>query len=149
MYPKCGREDFVGRRCRGGFEFQVSTMFFIEVKYGSPGSICSCCRVCFPCACPPAHVCNRSKCPVAAVGPPGDEHACKKCCRLNVHLSPVAKERQFQMPANMTARPSSTSTLGRLSSFGFSGTIAHAAFTSFWHTGYILWLSEAASRYRE
>ena len=47
--------------------------------------------------------------------------------RLNAHLSSIVSSKPFQMPVDVVPR---TSGLGdsRLSSFGFSGTIAHGAF---------------------
>ena len=47
--------------------------------------------------------------------------------RLNAHLSSIVSSKPFQMPVEVVPR---TSTLSgsRLSSFGFSGTIAHGAF---------------------
>ncbi len=47
--------------------------------------------------------------------------------RLNAHLSSIVSSKPFQMPVDMVARTSASSG-SRLSSFGFSGTIAHGAF---------------------
>ena len=47
--------------------------------------------------------------------------------RLNAHLSSIVSSKPFQMPVDVV--PRTTSSCGtRLSSFGFSGTIAHGAF---------------------
>ena len=56
--------------------------------------------------------------------------------RLNTHLSSlIVSSRCFYMPVELVARAKcvsddsfESSSLGRLSSFGFSGTIAHGAF---------------------
>ena len=47
--------------------------------------------------------------------------------RLNAHLSSIVSSKPFQMPVEVISR---TTALGgsRLSSFGYSGTIAHGAF---------------------
>ena len=49
--------------------------------------------------------------------------------RLNAHLSSIVSSKPFQMPVDVIPR---TTALGvsRLSSFGFSGTIAHGAFSA-------------------
>ena len=47
--------------------------------------------------------------------------------RLNAHLSSIVSSKPFQMPVDVVAR-TRTSSGSRLSSFGFSGTIAHGAF---------------------
>ena len=47
--------------------------------------------------------------------------------RLNAHLSSIVSSKPFQMPVEVTSRTTASSG-SRLSSFGFSGTIAHAAF---------------------
>ena len=48
-------------------------------------------------------------------------------CRLNAHLSSIVSSKPFQMPVDVV--PCTTALAGsRLSSFGFSGTIAHGAF---------------------
>ena len=48
--------------------------------------------------------------------------------RLNAHLSSIVSSKPFQMPVDVVSR--TTSSRGsRLSSFGFSGTIAHGAFS--------------------
>ena len=50
--------------------------------------------------------------------------------RLNAHLSSIVSSKPFQMPVDVI--PSTTALSGsRLSSFGFSGTIAHGAFRVF------------------
>ena len=49
--------------------------------------------------------------------------------RLNAHLSSIVSSKPFQMPAEVVSRTTSFSG-SRLSSFGFSGTIAHGAFES-------------------
>ena len=46
--------------------------------------------------------------------------------RLNAHLSSIVSSKPFQMPVDVA--PRTTSSGSRLSSFGFSGTIAHGAF---------------------
>jgi hypothetical protein len=48
-------------------------------------------------------------------------------CRLNAHLSSIVSSKPFQMPVEVVSRTTSSSG-SRLSSFGFSGTIAHGAF---------------------
>ena len=48
-------------------------------------------------------------------------------CRLNAHLSSIVSSKPFQMPLDVVPRTTSSSG-SRLSSFGFSGTIAHGAF---------------------
>ena len=47
--------------------------------------------------------------------------------RLNAHLSSIVASKPFQMPVDVTPRTTASSG-ARLSSFGFSGTIAHGAF---------------------
>ena len=47
--------------------------------------------------------------------------------RLNAHLSSIVSSKPFQMPVEVASRNTSFSG-SRLSSFGFSGTIAHGAF---------------------
>ena len=47
--------------------------------------------------------------------------------RLNAHLSSIVSSKPFQMPVEVVSRTTSSSD-SRLSSFGFSGTIAHGAF---------------------
>ena len=47
--------------------------------------------------------------------------------RLNAHLSSIVSSKPFQMPVDVTLRTTASSG-SRLSSFGFSGTIAHGAF---------------------
>ena len=47
--------------------------------------------------------------------------------RLNAHLSSIVSSKPFQMPVEVTLRTTAASG-SRLSSFGFSGTIAHGAF---------------------
>ena len=48
--------------------------------------------------------------------------------RLNVHLSSIVASKPFYLPVDLLPRATSTSQMSRLSSFGFSGTIAHGAF---------------------
>ena len=48
--------------------------------------------------------------------------------RLNVHLSSIVSSKPFQMPVEVLPRATYTHRMSRLSSFGFSGTIAHGAF---------------------
>ena len=48
-------------------------------------------------------------------------------CRLNAHLSSIVSSKPFQMPVDVVSRTTASSG-SRLSSFGFSGTIAHGAF---------------------
>ena len=48
-------------------------------------------------------------------------------CRLNAHLSSIVSSKPFQMPVDVAPR-TTVSSGSRLSSFGFSGTIAHGAF---------------------
>jgi hypothetical protein len=47
--------------------------------------------------------------------------------RLNAHLSSIVSSKPFQMPVEVIPRTTASSG-SRLSSFGFSGTIAHGAF---------------------
>ena len=47
--------------------------------------------------------------------------------RLNAHLSSIVSSKPFQMPVEVMSR-TTASNGSRLSSFGFSGTIAHGAF---------------------
>jgi len=47
--------------------------------------------------------------------------------RLNAHLSSIMSSKPFQMPVDVVPRTTSFNS-SRLSSFGFSGTIAHGAF---------------------
>jgi len=47
--------------------------------------------------------------------------------RLNAHLSSIVSSKPFQMPVDVAPRTTAFSG-SRLSSFGFSGTIAHGAF---------------------
>jgi acyl transferase domain-containing protein len=47
--------------------------------------------------------------------------------RLNAHLSSIVSSKPFQMPVEVASRTTASSG-SRLSSFGFSGTIAHGAF---------------------
>ena len=47
--------------------------------------------------------------------------------RLNAHLSSIVSSKPFQMPVDVVPRTTASSG-SRLSSFGFSGTIAHGAF---------------------
>ena len=47
--------------------------------------------------------------------------------RLNAHLSSIVSSKPFQMPVDVAPRTTAVSS-SRLSSFGFSGTIAHGAF---------------------
>ena len=48
--------------------------------------------------------------------------------RLNAHLSSLVSSGSFQMPVEVLPRATSGGGESRLSSFGFSGTIAHGAF---------------------
>ena len=48
-------------------------------------------------------------------------------CRLNAHLSSIVSSKPFQMPVDVVPRTTAFSG-SRLSSFGYSGTIAHGAF---------------------
>ena len=50
------------------------------------------------------------------------------CFRLNVHLSSIVASKPFQMPVEVLPRSTYIQRTSRLSSFGFSGTIAHGAF---------------------
>lgn len=50
--------------------------------------------------------------------------------RLNVHLSSIVASKPFQMPVEMLPRATYTQRTSRLSSFGYSGTIAHGAFAA-------------------
>ena len=53
----------------------------------------------------------------------------KQACltrRLNAHLASIASSGSFRMPAEVPPRGIDESAWSRLSSFGFSGTIAHA-----------------------
>ena len=50
--------------------------------------------------------------------------------RLNAHLASIASSGAFRMPAEVLPRGIDESAWSRLSSFGFSGTIAHGAFGS-------------------
>ena len=53
------------------------------------------------------------------------------CFRLNVHLSSIVSSKPFQMPVEVVSRVTNSvenAGVSRLSSFGFSGTIAHGAF---------------------
>ena len=47
--------------------------------------------------------------------------------RLNAHLSSIVSSKPFQMPVDVISRTTASNS-SRLSSFGFSGTIAHGAF---------------------
>ena len=47
--------------------------------------------------------------------------------RLNAHLSSIVSSKPFQMPVDVVSRTTALNG-SRLSSFGFSGTIAHGAF---------------------
>jgi len=47
--------------------------------------------------------------------------------RLNAHLSSIVSSKPFQMPVDVITRTTASNS-SRLSSFGFSGTIAHGAF---------------------
>ena len=47
--------------------------------------------------------------------------------RLNAHLSSIVSSKPFQMPVDVVPRTTASGG-SRLSSFGFSGTIAHGAF---------------------
>ena len=49
--------------------------------------------------------------------------------RLNAHLSSIVSSKPFQMPVEVVPRTLASSG-SRLSSFGFSGTIAHGAFSA-------------------
>ena len=49
--------------------------------------------------------------------------------RLNAHLSSIVSSKPFQMPVDVVSRTSASSG-SRLSSFGFSGTIAHGSFSA-------------------
>ena len=48
--------------------------------------------------------------------------------RLNAHLSSIVSSKPFQMPVDVVPRTTASSG-SRLSSFGFSGTIAHGVFS--------------------
>lgn len=50
--------------------------------------------------------------------------------RLNMHIFAIIKlvPQYFELPVSLTARATGYSWPGRLSSFGFSGTVAHATF---------------------
>ena len=50
--------------------------------------------------------------------------------RLNAHLASIALSGSFRMPDEVLPRGGDASAWTRLSSFGFSGTIAHGAFGS-------------------
>ena len=50
--------------------------------------------------------------------------------RLNAHLASIVSSGSFQMPVEVTSRGIVESAPSRLSSFGYSGTIAHALVTS-------------------
>ena len=52
--------------------------------------------------------------------------------RLNAHLSSIVLSKPFQMPVDVVPRTTAFSG-SRLSSFGFSGTIAHGVFDSIGH----------------
>jgi len=52
----------------------------------------------------------------------------KPAPRLNAHLSSLVSSRSFRMPVEALPRTTHGSLESRLSSFGFSGTIAHGAF---------------------
>ena len=49
--------------------------------------------------------------------------------RLNAHLASIASSGSFRMPAEVPPRGIDEIAWSRLSSFGFSGTIAHGAFS--------------------
>ena len=48
--------------------------------------------------------------------------------RLNAHLASIASSGSFRMPGEVLPRCGDATAAARLSSFGFSGTIAHGAF---------------------
>ena len=50
--------------------------------------------------------------------------------RLNAHLASIASSGSFRMPGEVLPRCGDATAAARLSSFGFSGTIAHALFAS-------------------
>jgi len=52
--------------------------------------------------------------------------------RLNAHLSSIVSSKPFQMPVDVISRAATSvdNSSSRLSSFGFSGTIAHGAFST-------------------
>ena len=61
------------------------------------------------------------------------ELACRKkrapiLDRLNAHLASIASVGSFRMPGEVLPHGGDTTAPSRLSSFGFSGTIAHGAF---------------------
>ena len=60
-----------------------------------------------------------------------DASQMKQVCltrRLNAHLASIASSGSFRMPAEVLPRGIDATVASRLSSFGFSGTIAHGAF---------------------
>ena len=58
-----------------------------------------------------------------------DASQMKQACltrRLNAHLASIVSSGSFRMPAEVLPRGGDAKVASRLSSFGFSGTIAHA-----------------------
>lgn len=125
-------------------------MHLVEVKHGPLGAICGCRGIGVPRAHASQHVRR------------GHEHAAQAVCaplfpdrvnsersRSNTHLFSIVSS-QFEMPAEASAGvKSQRSFLGRLSSFGFSGIIAHGAFAAIpYCAGFSLDKTKTSSLYR-
>ena len=120
-----------GRRCWGIVcELKLDTMHILEVKYGPPGAICGRSRPDFsyPYALWSSDYRNERAAELVGHNSFDILRNLLSKIRLNVHLSSVAQSSSFEMPAELVPRATAQSSSGRLSSFGFSGTIAHGAF---------------------
>lgn len=117
---------FCGSLC----ELKEGIMHVVEVKHGPPGATCGCSELSFCSHRAPYRLHDCSECR-------NEPARCSFCdlgyinhsfLRLNMHLASIARSSSFEMPAGLVPRASAQSSPGRLSSFGFSGTIAHGAF---------------------
>ena len=110
-------------------ELKSGTMYIPEVKYGPPGVICGRGGPSFSRSCASWYVHGRNERVAESVG-----HNLMiwgvhpSLFRLNIHLFSTLQSLSFEMPVDLVPRVTAQSSPGRLSSFGFSGTIAHGGF---------------------
>jgi hypothetical protein len=99
-----------------------------EVERGPPGAGGRGCGPGFACCGASAGISRGCQRAVARVRPLGFANIVILFLRrLNAHLSSIVSSKPFQMPVEVISRTTASSD-SRLSSFGFSGTIAHGAF---------------------
>ena len=109
--------------------FAVDMMRVFEVKHGPFGAVGGCRGIGLSCARASQHMRRRCERAAQTAGPRlVQEPLNSDSARLNTHVSSVVLS-QFNMPAEVSAAGQNERwSVGRLSSFGFSGTIAHGAF---------------------